>query len=72
MTHSKIWRKASGSDAHGQCVEVAASTAGVAVRDSKAPGSQLSMSAGAWVGLLEAVRAGRHDLLHPGHAGEHA
>lgn len=71
-TNSRVWRKAGGSDARGQCIEVRPSTVGVAIRDSKDPGSQLGMSAGTWAGLVQAVRAGRHDLRHPGHAGEHA
>nr|WP_203596255.1 DUF397 domain-containing protein [Actinomadura bangladeshensis] len=56
------WRKSSHSDAEGQCVEAAARPEGVAVRDSKAPGTSLALAAETWRNLLTAIRSGGLDL----------
>jgi hypothetical protein len=67
------WRKSSFSGTQGNCVEVAASPAGlVAVRDSKHPlGSVLVVSAEEWRAFITAAQAlpvqapdGRREL-HP-------
>ncbi|MFD9896002.1 DUF397 domain-containing protein [Amycolatopsis sp. NPDC059027] len=52
------WRKSSYSEdgTGGNCVEVAASPQVVGVRDSKAPVSNLSVSAAAWIAFLESAR----------------
>lgn len=53
-----LWRKSSHSDVHGQCVEAAALTRTVAVRDSTDPGGPvLTMPAGAWRVLLADLKA---------------
>ena len=62
MTTPERWRKSSRSDAEGACVEIAPLPASVAVRDSKAPGSTLTLDAGAWRRLLAAARRGGLDL----------
>ncbi|MFE9099815.1 DUF397 domain-containing protein [Actinomadura geliboluensis] len=51
------WRKSSHSDAHGQCVEVAAGAGGVAVRDSTDPaGPVLRVPAAVWRPLLDRLK----------------
>ncbi|WP_020671735.1 DUF397 domain-containing protein [Amycolatopsis nigrescens] len=57
------WCKSSYSGGSNDCVEVALTSGGTAVRDSKNPAAGLLLaSAGAWRGLLAAVRAGGLDL----------
>ncbi|GAA4085033.1 DUF397 domain-containing protein [Actinomadura miaoliensis] len=58
------WRKASLSDAHGQCVEVAQAASDVIMtRDSRDPeGPILAMTSQAWRVLLQRVKQGDHDL----------
>jgi hypothetical protein len=56
-----IWRKSSFSGGQSpNCVEVAATNGGVAVRDSKAPsGAMLILSTGQWHALIK-----NHDLIN--------
>jgi hypothetical protein len=54
------WVKATASGT-GNCVEAAATTGGVLVRDSKDPGPVLAFASPTWLGLLGAARAGRMD-----------
>ncbi|MDI3095925.1 DUF397 domain-containing protein [Streptomyces rochei] len=60
--HSSTWFKSSYSGTEGgQCVEVATSTAGVHVRDSKAvTGPVVTVSAEAWVGFVGLASADRN------------
>ncbi|WP_033329181.1 DUF397 domain-containing protein [Streptomyces yerevanensis] len=55
-----VWFKSSYSGTEGgECVEVAASTAAVHVRDSKAAaGPVVTVSREAWAGLLELASSG--------------
>ncbi|OQO94042.1 DUF397 domain-containing protein [Saccharomonospora piscinae] len=56
------WRKSSYSGGGNDCVEVAFTGDGAAVRDSKNPGGgALRLSRREWDGLLAAARAGRLD-----------
>ncbi|MFI0943200.1 DUF397 domain-containing protein [Streptomyces sp. NPDC021020] len=58
-TESPCWIKSSYSDNGGQCVEVAASSDVVAVRDSKNPtGPALSVPADAFTAFVEGVKRG--------------
>lgn len=53
-----VWRKSSHSGGGNDCVEVALTGDGTAVRDSKDPGGgAFAVSASGWRGLLAAVRA---------------
>lgn len=55
------WIKSSYSGGSGtECVEVAASTEDVAVRDSKAPhGPRLGLGSAVWSNFVAALRQGR-------------
>lgn len=54
-----VWRKSSHSNAGNQCVEVARTSAGFIVRDSKSPESpRLSISPTAWDALINGVKHG--------------
>ncbi|XNL81898.1 DUF397 domain-containing protein [Actinomadura madurae] len=68
MNQSDIrWRKSSRS-AHqgGECVEVAALTPAVGVRDSKDPdGPRLTFGAAEWRLFAEQVKASAFDLAPP-------
>ena len=56
-----VWRKSTYSSGNGQCVEVAAVTAGFAVRDSKnSAGGQLFVDTTSWCRFLSSVD-GRSD-----------
>lgn len=58
------WFKSTRSASNGNCVEVAGTVTGVAVRDSKDPdGPVLRFGAEAWQGFIDHIRAGRFD--HP-------
>ncbi|EIE99668.1 DUF397 domain-containing protein [Saccharomonospora glauca] len=57
------WRKSSYSGGGNDCVEVALTADGAAVRDSKNPsGGMLTLSGSQWDALLAAARAGELDL----------
>lgn len=59
---SPVWRKSSYSGGGNDCVEVAFTGGGVAVRDSKNPGDgALSLSPRQWTDLLTAARSGALD-----------
>jgi len=54
-----MWRKSSYSNAGNQCIEVARTSAGFIVRDSKSPESPwLSISPTAWDALISGVKRG--------------
>ncbi len=57
------WRTSSRSGANGgNCVEVAAVTPRVAVRDSKNPdGAKLAFNRSGWASFTTALKAGRYD-----------
>jgi Domain of unknown function (DUF397) len=56
------WVKSTRSTSNGNCVEVAGTATGVAVRDSKDPdGPVLRFSTDAWRGFLDDVRSGTFD-----------
>ncbi|MGI5207889.1 DUF397 domain-containing protein [Spirillospora sp. CA-108201] len=59
------WRKSSySSGTGGECVEVAAVSPSVAVRDSKDPdGPMLTFDASTWADFTSIIKAGRHDLV---------
>ena len=61
------WRKAAASTANGNCVELAPTADGFAMRDSKAPqGPVLYFSADDLASLLRSARAGDlDDLVQP-------
>jgi hypothetical protein len=51
------WRKATYSNAGNECVEVARTPAGYAIRDSKNPQApHLTLGAAAWTSLLAAIK----------------
>jgi Domain of unknown function (DUF397) len=58
------WRKSSYTTSNGgDCVEVAAQTPVVAVRDSKDPyGPKLTITAADWHTFMRRVKNSRHDL----------
>ncbi|GAA2660773.1 DUF397 domain-containing protein [Streptomyces vastus] len=60
VASGRVWFKSSYSGAEGgECVEVAASTAAVHVRDSKAAaGPVVSVSREAWAGLVGLASSG--------------
>ncbi|WP_431885163.1 DUF397 domain-containing protein [Micromonospora wenchangensis] len=54
-----MWRTSSRSGSEGNCVEVAAFTDAVGVRDSKdPPGPVLSFAPAAWSGFVAAASSG--------------
>jgi Domain of unknown function (DUF397) len=56
-----IWRKASCSTAGNDCVEIAQTTVGYLIRDSKNPkGPRLLLDAHAWAILLNDVKNGKY------------
>jgi hypothetical protein len=58
-----IWRKASRSTAGNDCVEVAQTTVGYLIRDSKNPaGPRLSLGERTWTALIDDVKAGKYEL----------
>lgn len=58
------WRKASASTGNGQCVELARTTDGVAVRDSKDPdGAVLHFTHGEIAAWLSGAKGGEFDDL---------
>ena len=57
------WVKSTRSASNGNCVEVAGTVTGVAVRDSKDPdGPLLRFSTEAWQDFINGVRTGTFDL----------
>jgi uncharacterized protein DUF397 len=57
-----VWRRSARSTSAECCVEVAALTAGPALRDSKDPGGPvLHVSPAAFHQLTHAIRLGRYD-----------
>ncbi|MEV4255362.1 DUF397 domain-containing protein [Spirillospora sp. NPDC049652] len=56
------WRRSSHSSAEGQCVEVAGTSDGFAVRDSKDPeGPRLTLRPEVWDALSGALKATEND-----------
>jgi hypothetical protein len=63
-TSTVHWRKSSHSGhSGGECVEVAALSPIIAVRDSKAPDApSLSLTPSAWRALTQRIKDGEHNL----------
>ena len=62
--HDLAWRKSSYSSSNGQCVEVAATGSGIAVRDSKNPhGPVLVYTRAEIAAFLAGAKAGEFDDL---------
>lgn len=62
-SESPGWRKARGSMANGNCVEVRPATGAVAVRDSQNPrGLVLAYSAASWRAFTLAARLSNFDV----------
>ena len=58
-----VWRKSARSGEQGACVEVAAVTTSIAVRDSKNPaGPALRFDRAIFAALVGRIRAGHLDL----------
>ncbi|XVQ10890.1 DUF397 domain-containing protein [Spirillospora sp. CA-255316] len=59
-----VWRKSSRSTAQGnECVEIAATTGFVAIRDSKhSAGPSMTVKRSTFALLAEEIRRGQHDL----------
>lgn len=58
------WRTSARSGSGEQCVELARSPRGVAIRDSKdRQGPRLSLAPAAWESFVSAVKDGAHDTL---------
>ncbi|MBT2413015.1 DUF397 domain-containing protein [Streptomyces sp. ISL-12] len=57
VASGRTWSKSSYSGAEGgQCVEIAAGTTAIHIRDSKnATGPVLTLSSGAWAGFVKSV-----------------
>lgn len=56
------WRKATASQANGECIEVAFVPGAVAMRDSKDPeGPALLFTAAEWAAFLGGAKAGEFD-----------
>jgi hypothetical protein len=63
-TAGSWWRKSSYSGGDNNCVEVGATGAGVAVRDSKIPGGDaLTFGAGAWQAFTRSLFAQRDSTV---------
>jgi hypothetical protein len=60
---SSEWRKSTFSNGQGSCVEVRASAAGVAVRDTKhREGPSLGFTPDEWQAFVQGVKQGEFDL----------
>jgi hypothetical protein len=56
---NRTWRKSSYSSAQGNCVEVSTSEpATIAVRDSKNPGPEITVSGDAWSAFVAGIKSG--------------
>lgn len=63
MEDGRVWHKASASSTWGQCIEVAATATGVAVRDSKDPdGPILVYAPTVFKAFLDGTRNGKLTL----------
>lgn len=60
---ASVWRKARRSISNGDCVEVAAASHKILVRDSKNPnGAMLGYPAGSWRSFLSSAKRGDFDV----------